>query len=564
MQLITRWGKAVQPDRVLPEYPRPNLVRKSYLSLNGEWEYGITPEQAAPCFQGTILVPFSPETLLSGVNRIVHPGEALHYRRTFTLPPDFRKERVLLHFGGVDQECSVFLNGRELGHHKGGYLPFTFDLSSFLQDSENTLSLRVIDRTECAPHARGKQKLTRDGKYHWLFYPPQSGIWKTVWLESVPDPYITEVRFTPVLDEGAVRILVTSSSASSPGQQVQVKIRSPLGLCQEAYGAAGEEFIVSLDQICPWSPEDPLLYTVDLHMGTDEVSSYFGLRKLSTGTDSNGIRRFYLNNSPFFFNGVLDQGYWPESLMTPPSDEALIYDIQKLKDLGYNTIRKHVKTEPERFYYHCDRLGMMVWQDMPNGGGEYDMTFVTDLPNDSDDFCRSIRDDPEHYHLFARSDEQGRSQYYADLRQMIRELYNFPCIAVWVLFNEGWGQFDAAKATALVRNLDPTRLINEACGWFDQGGGDMHSIHNYNSRLTVSPPATRVLALTEFGGYAYRWRDTSPARNSSAIRYSAPGKNLRNTTSGCGKRMSSPTWSTACAPPSIPRPATLKRKSTEL
>ena len=258
---------------------------------------------------------------------------------------------------------------------------------------------------------------------------------------------------------------------------------------------------IKLDGFKPWTPDTPHLYDVIIRYGEDEVRSYFGMRKLSTGRDGKGILRFFLNNKPYFFNGILDQGYWPESLMTAPSDEALVYDIIKLKEMGYNTIRKHVKIEAERFYYHCDRLGMMVWQDMPNGGGEYNMVFVTHLPNASDRFARGVSD--RHYGIFKRKDGEGRRQYYTDLKNMVSTLYNYPSIAVWVPFNEGWGQFDAAKATKEVREIDSGRLINEACGWFDQGGGDMYSIHNYRHKLKVKPQQDRVVALTEYGGYAY-------------------------------------------------------------
>ena len=503
MRLMTRWGRALDPDDILSEYPRPNLRRDSCLILNGEWDYGISKTKEQSGYEGKILVPFSPETLLSGVSKTVGPEDHLHYRRFFRLPEGFQKDRVLLHFGAVDQECEVFVNDHPAGSHKGGYLPFSFDITEYLVPGDNVLRLCVTDKTELAPHARGKQKLVREGKYHWLFYPPQSGIWKTVWLESVTCDYIREVKITPLFDERAVRILVLANREQPPEQRAQIRIWSHRGGLLEQDAAPGEEVTIPLEYVCPWTPEHPNLYDVKIQMGGDQVSSYFGMRKFSAQYDKKGVRRFFLNNEPFFFNGLLDQGYWPESLMTAPSDEALLYDIVALKELGYNTIRKHVKVEPERFYYHCDRLGMIVWQDMPNGGGEYDLHFVTDLPNESDEFARSVRDGPENYEVLGRSDPQGREQYYRDLRDMIALLYNHPCIAAWVPFNEGWGQFDAAKATALVRQLDPTRLINEACGWFDQGGGDMHSIHHYSSELEIKPSQERVVALTEYGGYAY-------------------------------------------------------------
>lgn len=524
VQLISRWGKEIDPGNILQEYPRPNLVRDSYFNLNGEWECRINESETADFYDETIIVPFSPESMLSGVGKIVMPHQRLHYRKKFTLPEGFKKSRVLLHFGAVDQECSVFVNGIRVGGHKGGYLPFHFDITDSLRQGENVLTLSVTDRTEQSPHARGKQKLQKKGKYASLFYTPQSGIWKTVWMESVEKAYIEDVRITPLYDDSSVRFEITvlnacktsgaeaSGGKASGGEtsgtvrlavldrgveigQAEITVRQE----KEIKKVISQE--IKLDGFKPWTPDTPHLYDVIIRYGEDEVRSYFGMRKLSTGRDGKGILRFFLNNKPYFFNGILDQGYWPESLMTAPSDEALVYDIIKLKEMGYNTIRKHVKIEAERFYYHCDRLGMMVWQDMPNGGGEYNMVFVTHLPNASDRFARGVSD--RHYGIFKRKDGEGRRQYYTDLKNMVSTLYNYTSIAVWVPFNEGWGQFDAAKATKEVREIDSGRLINEACGWFDQGGGDMYSIHNYRHKLKVKPQQDRVVALTEYGGYAY-------------------------------------------------------------
>lgn len=524
IQLISRWGKEIDPGNILQEYPRPNLVRDSYFNLNGEWECRINESETADFYDETIIVPFSPESMLSGVGKIVMPHQRLHYRKKFTLPEGFKKSRVLLHFGAVDQECSVFVNGIRMGGHKGGYLPFHFDITDSLRQGENVLTLSVTDRTEQSPHARGKQKLQKKGKYASLFYTPQSGIWKTVWMESVEKAYIEDVRITPLYDDSSVRFEITvlnacktsgaeaSGGKASGGEtsgtvrlavldrgveigQAEITVRQE----KEIKKVISQE--IKLDGFKPWTPDTPHLYDVIIRYGEDEVRSYFGMRKLSTGRDGKGILRFFLNNKPYFFNGILDQGYWPESLMTAPSDEALVYDIIKLKEMGYNTIRKHVKIEAERFYYHCDRLGMMVWQDMPNGGGEYNMVFVTHLPNASDRFARGVSD--RHYGIFKRKDGEGRRQYYTDLKNMVSTLYNYTSIAVWVPFNEGWGQFDAAKATKEVREIDSGRLINEACGWFDQGGGDMYSIHNYRHKLKVKPQQDRVVALTEYGGYAY-------------------------------------------------------------
>ena len=499
-QLLTRWGKEIDKNNVHAEYPRPKLVRDSYFNLNGEWDYAITKSSQIEEYEGEIIVPFSPEAYLSGVNKIVMPDDFLHYRKKFILPRGFRKERVLLHFGAVDQECEAYLNGTKLGEHVGGYLPFSFDISSALKEGENTLTLCVVDRTEEAPHARGKQKLVKKGKYGSLFYTPNSGIWKTVWLESVENQYITDVRITPDFDGSSVGLKISTNSEAAKGK-AEVRILQEGNLIKTLEVETNEDVKIPLDTFKAWTPEEPNLYDVEISYRDDEVSTYFGMRKYSVGKDKNGILRFYLNNKPFFFNGLLDQGYWPDGLLTAPSDEALLYDIQKLKELGYNTIRKHIKIEPERFYHHCDKLGMVVWQDMPNGGGDYNMVFVTYLPNAFNWFARGVKDNLHSF--FKRQDAQGREQYYEDLKGMVNLLYNYPSIAVWVPFNEGWGQFDAHNATSLINSLDDTRFINEACGWFDQNGGDMYSIHNYVRKLKVKPQQDRVVALTEYGGYSY-------------------------------------------------------------
>lgn len=499
-QLMTKWGEHISKDLPHPEYPRPSLVRESFFNLNGVWQYCICEnrEISEESYQGDILVPFSPESYLSGVKKLLKPGMYLHYRKIFSLPADRMKDRLLLHFGGVDQECELYVNRHYVGEHKGGYTAFSFDISSYLQAGENQLYLRVQDATEKKPHARGKQKLHRRGRYGSLFYTPQSGIWKTVWMESVPEDYIRNVRLRPCFDEASVGVYIESAGKE---QRARVEIWEAQNLILEKEVAVNQENILSLGTFRAWHPDSPFLYDVRIYYGQDRADSYFGMRKYAVGKDSKGKLRFFLNNRPFFFNGVLDQGYWPESLMTPPSDAALAQDIYRLKALGYNTIRKHVKVEWERFYYHCDKAGMAVWQDMPNGGGDYNMLFVTYLPNIFPFFGRMIED--SFYALFRRKDVQGREQYKKDLKAMIARLYNHPCIAVWVPFNEGWGQFDAGKATALIRKMDKTRLVNEACGWFDQKGGDMYSIHNYIRKLKLRERKDRVAALTEFGGYAY-------------------------------------------------------------
>lgn len=516
-QLRTKWGEELNKEKVLGEYPRPTLVRDSFFCLNGEWDYSIGGQDAPEQYEGKILVPFSPESELSGVQKQLMPEDYLHYRRYFTLPDNFIKDRVLLHFGAVDQECEVSVNGKWIGSHKGGYLPFDFDITEALVSGENELYVRVRDMTEKSPHARGKQKLVRKGKMASIFYTASSGIWKTVWMESVPARYIKGLKLTPLLDENELEVEAFTSDGEGvfgPDEYHGALERNPYPnmLHIQVYDSGGSIVYngkmdknaknrrMKLPKLIPWTQENPVLYQIRIQYGRDVVMSYFGMRKFEKKQDADGIWHFYLNNKPFFFHGVLDQGYWPESLMTPPTDEALKYDIVRMKEFGFNTLRMHMKIESERFYYHCDKLGMVVWQDMPNGGGEYSIPLVTYLPNGIPAFGRHLKD--KHYTLLARKDENGRMQFQKDLRNMVVFLYNHPSIALWTAFNEGWGQFDAAKATEIIRSEDKHRLINEACGWFDQKGGDVNGIHNYLRPLQMKPDKNRVIVLSECGGYA--------------------------------------------------------------
>lgn len=478
------------------EYPRPSMRRDSYVNLNGLWDYAITSNEEVPAaYDGKILVPFSPEAELSGVNRQLKPDQWLHYHRTCT-PPEGEGGRVLLHFGAVDYRAKVYVNAQFAGEHKGGYLPFSLDVTDFLHEGENELQLIVTDPSDTRQQARGKQKLKSGG----MFYTAQSGIWQTVWMERVADNYIQSLKITPDFDAKAVEISVIAGSAD--GAEALVR-QGDTVVAQGVCGADGQlKVCIPEGAVHPWSPEDPYLYdlTVRLKDG-DTVESYFALRKFSVEKDRNGVLRVFLNGSPYLLHGLLDQGYWKEGLYTPPSDEAMIYDIQTAKRLGFNLLRKHIKIEPERWYYHCDRLGMVVWQDMVNGGGRYPAWFLTYAINVFHPVLRWWPDG--NYRFFARTDAAERDTYYTELRDMIRHLYNHPCICAWIPFNEGWGQFDAAKATALVRELDQTRLVDEASGWFDQRGGDVYSIHSYFYPLRVRPRKDRVFGLTEFGGISW-------------------------------------------------------------
>lgn len=481
----------------LNDYPRPYLQRDSFYCLNGFWDLDINQEDKTELYSQKILVPFSPECKLSGIEHILQPNEQLHYRLFFTLPEGFVKKRVLLHFEAVDQECKVWLNQKLIGEHCGGYSSFYFDITDHLCDN-NELKVDVKDQTELLPYARGKQKLSNTGKYKSIFYKPQSGIWQSVWLESVDEDYITDLKIETLYDKSEVSITIAASNPKLSAEVILYNGTKPIG---RKKGDIDTPYVFLLKDFEPWTPSNPHLYDIKIKYAFDEVKSYFGMRKISCNKDKNGIRRFFLNNKPFFFNGVLDQGYWPDSLMTNPSDFALIKDISTMKSLGFNTLRKHIKVENRRFYYHCDKLGMLVWQDMPNGGGNYSELFVTELPNVWPYFGRIISD--KHYRWFKRSVEKGRELYYQELTNMLCELKNYTSIVEWTPFNEGWGQFDANKVTDYIKKLDNSRLINQACGWFDQHGGDMYSIHNYRYVLKVKPQLNRVVALTEYGGYAY-------------------------------------------------------------
>ena len=499
--LMTRWGRTLDRSCPLPEYPRPQLRRDSYVCLNGVWEYAILKKgEGLRGYQGEIVVPFSPETVLSGVRRTVTPEDALYYRRTF----DWKKsgKRALLHFGAVDYECEVFVNGASVGMHRGGYLPFTFDVTENLRDGENELTLRVTDPSETGSQASGKQTSKRGN----IWYTPQSGIWQTVWMEETPDVYVQRLRLTPDIDSGTLGVTVTCAG-EFPGVAARVLTDGKEIAAAESDAAS---FVIRMPaDFRLWSPEDPFLYDLELTVGEDVIRSYFGMRKFSVGKDENGFSRLFLNNAPYFQNGLLDQGYWSDGLYTAPSDEAMIYDIQTMKDMGFNMLRKHIKIEPLRWYYHCDRLGMLVWQDMVNGGQPVNQAVVAALPGVGlalgTKKAGRLNDGPVNYKRFSRESAEGRAEYYKDAEAMIDLLYSCVSICLWVPFNEGWGQFDAVKAAEFFRKKDPTRLIDHASGWHDQGAGDLNSFHIYFTPF-VFPKYDRyddrVIALTEFGGYS--------------------------------------------------------------
>ncbi|HET6563725.1 MAG TPA: glycoside hydrolase family 2 TIM barrel-domain containing protein [Marmoricola sp.] len=494
--LTTRWGRALDPDRVLQEHPRPQLVRDSCVNLNGWWEHAFTGLDAGEptSYDGPILVPFSPEAPLSGVRRQLMPDELLWYRRTFERPDAaVDGTRALLHFGAVDQSCTVWVNGHEVGRNHGGYLPFSCDVTGALQDGSNTLVLRVRDVSDNQGPSSGKQRLDRGG----IWYTAQSGIWQTVWVEVVPEQHVQGLVLTPLLEEQAVEVTV---HADAPGQ-AEVVVLSSGARVATATVPVGQPSAVHLPDVRPWTPEDPYLYDVEVRLGNDVVRSYVGMRSFGIGTDRAGVPRLLLNGRPYVQAGVLDQGYWPDGLLTPPSDEALVHDIETMKRLGFTMLRKHIKIEPLRWYYHCDRLGMLVWQDMVNGG-EGTHRVAMSPPGRGRHRRLHVRD--QRYRLFGRTDADGRREFRDELRRTVELLRSVTSLAVWVPFNEGWGQFDANDIATELRALDPTRSIDHASGWWDQGGGDLISLHVYKNAFV--PPERgegdeRVLGLTEYGGY---------------------------------------------------------------
>jgi hypothetical protein len=491
--LMTRWAKDVGPAKPHPEYPRPQMVRQDWQNLNGLWDYAIRSkgEGKPATFDGKILVPFPAESALSGVMKPVGPDNKLWYRRTFTVPAGWAGKRTLLHFGACDWETTVWVNGKELGTHRGGYDPFTFDLTDALKSGgEQEIVVGVWDPSDAGPQPRGKQVRQPRG----IWYTPTTGIWQTVWLEPVPTAYIKSLRITPDVD--ANRVIIQANIEGNPADYaISYGIDLPREAGQPGVTVAGmspkanEWFAVTLPEAAKaklWTPDTPHLINLRLSMvkkgggpddAVDTVTGYFAMRKSSIGKDDKGVTRLMLNNKPLFQIGPLDQGFWPDGLYTAPTDEALKYDIEMTKRLGFNMARKHVKVEPERWYYWCDKLGLLVWQDMPSGDrsvaagkGE-----ITRSPGSADIYER-------------------------ELKAMIDARRNHPCIVLWVPFNEGWGQFDTVRVTEWVKKYDPSRLVNCASGWNDYPTGDVHDIHVYPGPGSPKPEPARAAVLGEFGG----------------------------------------------------------------
>jgi hypothetical protein len=478
--LMTRWAKEVSPERVHPEYPRPQLARQQWQNLNGLWNYAIQgkDEKQPSSWQGEILVPFPVESALSGVMKMVGPANRLWYQRTFDVPAAWQGQRVLLHFGAVDWDATVLVNGKEVGRHVGGYDPFSFDITEAIKQGKNEIVLSVWDPTSDGFQPIGKQHL----KPHGIWYTPTTGIWQTVWIEPVPQVYVGRLKITPDLDNNQVHIATTLTNGSErpDGNVFAFTVLDGDKEVARSVGPSGN-VILQIKDAKAWSPDSPHLYTLRVTASDgkskDELESYFGLRKVSVGKDEKGITRLMLNNKFVFQYGPLDQGFWPDGLYTAPTDEALRFDIEITKKFGMNMARKHVKVEPQRWYYWCDKLGLLVWQDMPSGekhvrpnGGE-----ITRTKESAENFER-------------------------ELKEMMDDFHNHPSIVMWVPFNEGWGQYDTVRITEWVKKQDPSRLVICASGWNDYPAGDAHDIHAYPGPGSPKPEEKRAAVLGEFGG----------------------------------------------------------------
>ena len=481
VSLSTEWAKQVSPANALPEYPRPQMTRANWKNLNGLWSYGLTDAAAttAPgAMNDQILVPFAYESALSGVGKKSIPNQKLWYKRGFTTPAAWKGQSVILHFGAVNYDASVMLNGQLLGTHRGGFDGFDFDVTAQLKAGENELTVSALNPLKdgvADAQVLGKQRVNPGG----IFYTGATGIWQTVWLEPVPKAHIESLKITPDVDAKTLRVRA-NATANSP---VTVTVSDGAKVVATQTGAANSDLVLPINNPNLWTPDNPHLYDVKVSMGADSVGSYAAMRKISLGKDARNRTRILLNNQFVFQVGALDQGYWPDGIFTAPTDEALKYDVVAAKNLGWNLLRKHAKVEPARWYYHCDQLGMLVWQDMPQmyGGANGALS------------------------------DAAKTQFDLEWQEIIRENYNFPSIVVWTTFNEGWGQHDTPEVVAETRKWDPTRLVNNASGWTDKNVGDIHDTHAYPGPWVELPEANRATVNGEFGGITadlgHRWQN---------------------------------------------------------
>lgn len=485
-KIKTQWAEQVNPKSVLPEYPHPLMERSEWQNLNGEWEYAIKPlgEVEPASFDGNILVPFAVESSLSGVQKEVGEKNELWYKRSFTVPAKWKGKDVMLNFGAVDWKAEVFVNDVLVGSHKGGYTPFSFNITPFLKGSgAQKLVVRVWDPSDKGYQPIGKQTSNPQG----IWYTSVTGIWQTVWLEPVASNHITAVKSIPNVDANALNVTVGASTPCVTSI-VEVKLLDKGAVVASAKGVQGQELRLGVKNPTLWSPENPYLYDMSITLSQngkviDQVKSYTAFRKISVEKDKNGILRMCLNNKPLFHYGPLDQGWWPDGLYTAPTDEALLYDIKKTKEWGFNMIRKHVKVEPARWYYHCDKEGILVWQDMPSG----------DMGN---------RWEPHKYNGGTDKERSVESvaNYYQEWKEIMDLGVSHPSIVVWVPFNEAWGQFDTEKVVAWTKAYDPSRLVNPASGGNHRPCGDILDLHNYPGPDMFLFDAQRVTVLGEYGG----------------------------------------------------------------
>ena len=485
-KIKTKWVEQINPQNVLPEYPRPQLERTDWVNLNGEWEYAIKPkgEVEPNSFDGNILVPFAVESSLSGVQKEVGENNELWYKRSFAVPANWKNKDVVLNFGAVDWKADVFVNDILIGSHQGGFTPFSFNITPYLTGKSNQkLVVRVWDPSDRGYQPRGKQTSNPEG----IWYTPVTGIWQTVWLEPVATNHITSVKSIPNIDNGTMNVTVGTSQPCNTAV-VEVKLLDKGQVVASAKGVQGKELRLAVQNPTLWDTSNPYLYDMKVSLTkdgkvVDDVKSYTAFRKISSKRDANGIMRMQLNNKNLFQYGPLDQGWWPDGLYTAPTDEALLYDIVKTKDWGFNMIRKHVKVEPARWYYHCDKEGILVWQDMPSG--DMGNQWAPHTYNGGTDKERS---------------SASIANYYQEWKEIMDLCVSHPSVVVWVPFNEAWGQFDTEKVAEWTKNYDPSRLVNSASGGNHRACGDILDLHNYPGPSMFLFDPQRVTVLGEYGG----------------------------------------------------------------